>query len=287
MKFGVNTFIWTADFQEASLPLLPLVKEHGFDGVEVPIFRPHEFAAATIRRGLEANGLECTVCTVLVDGLNLVSEDAEIRRKTRAHWKACIEAVAEASSKLLVGPLYSPVSYLPGRRRTADEWKWAVEGFQSLGPTLQATGVTLAIEPLNRFETYFLNLAADAAALCDEVAHPNVGILLDTFHANIEEKEIAAAYRTVGRHLKHVHTCENDRGTPGSGHVDWDGVFAAIHDVKYDGWLTIESFGFAMPMLSAAACIWRDIERTPEAIAFEGIEFLKKGMAAAQSAVTA
>jgi D-psicose/D-tagatose/L-ribulose 3-epimerase len=181
---------------------------------------------------------------------------------------------------MIAGPLYSPVGYLPGRRRTADEWEWAIEGFQSVGDALTQNNVTLAIEPLNRFETFFLNTAADAAALCDRIDHPNIGILFDTFHANIEEKDIAAGYRTVGRHLKHVHTCENDRGTPGSGHVEWASVFQALRDLNYDGWLTIESFGFALGDISAAASIWRDIERTPESIAFDGIKFLKSSLRA-------
>jgi D-psicose/D-tagatose/L-ribulose 3-epimerase len=187
----------------------------------------------------------------------------------------CFEACAEAGAKLIAGPLYSPVGYLPGRRRTEDEWKNAVDGYKQLGPVLAANGVTACIEPLNRFETYFLNTTEDAVKLCAEIDHPNVGILWDTFHANIEEKDPAKALRTTGRFLKHVHTCENDRGTPGSGHVDWKGVFGALRDMKYDGWLTIESFGFAIGELSAAASIWRDIERTPEDIAFEGIKFLK------------
>src|ERR1022692_1365629 len=116
-----------------------------------------------------------------------------------------------------------------------------------------------------------------------------------TFHANIEEKHVADACRVAGRHLKHVHTCENDRGIPGTGHVDWPGVFQALRDVHYDGWpgvfqalrdvhydgwLTIESFGFALGELSAAASIWRDIAPSPESIAFEGVKFLKRSMAA-------
>ncbi|HYP13488.1 MAG TPA: sugar phosphate isomerase/epimerase [Bryobacteraceae bacterium] len=280
MKFGVNTFIWAAEFDKSNLPLLPAIKQNGFDGVEVPLFRPESFAAADSRRGLEENGLECTVCSVLVHGLSLISDDAEVRRKTVAHLKSVIETAAEATAATIAGPLYSPVGYLPGRRRTEDEWKWAIEGYQAIGDTLAANNVTLAIEPLNRFETYFLNTAADAAALCDAVDHPNVGILFDTFHANIEEKDIAQGYRTVGRHLKHVHTCENDRGTPGSGHVEWPAVFQALRDLRYDGWLTIESFGFALGELSAAASIWRDIEKNPESIAFEGIKFLKKNVEA-------
>jgi len=283
MKFGVHVFIWTASFGESDLGLLPAIKEHGFDGVELPLFGPSEFAAARIRKGLEENGLECTVSKVLPEGMSLASGEPEVRRKTVSHLQDSIRAAAEAGSKLLVGPLYSPVGYLPGRRRTADEWKWAVEGFQSLTPALSENGVTLAIEPLNRFETYFLNTAADATALSDQVNHPRVGVLLDTFHANIEEKDIGAAYRTAGRRLKHVHACENDRGAPGSGHVEWGDVFAALRDMGYDGWLTIESFGFALGGISAAASIWRDLEASPDLIAFEGIKFLKKMTAAAST----
>jgi D-psicose/D-tagatose/L-ribulose 3-epimerase len=276
MKFGVNTFIWTATFDRSNLPLLPTIKKHGFDGVEVPLFRAAGFPAADIRKGVEANGLECTVCSVLPANLSLVSEDASVRAATVTHLKEAAEAVAEAGAKIIAGPLYSPVGYIPGRRRTADEWKWAVEGYQAIAPTLEHYGVTVAIEPLNRFETYFLNTAEDAAALMAEVGHPNIGVLYDTFHANIEEKNIAGGLRAVGPYLKHVHTCENDRGIPGSGHVEWDEVFAALRELHYDGWLTIESFGFTMGELAAAASIWRDIAPSPESIAFEGVKFLKR-----------
>lgn len=275
MKFGVNTFLWTGNFGAEHFDLLPKIKANGFDGIEVALIRPVDFKAAEIRKALTQIGLECTVCSVLPGELSLISPDATVRSKTIAHMAECFKAAAEAGAKLIAGPLYSPVGYLPGRRRTVDEWKNAVDGFQQLGPVLAANGVTACIEPLNRFETYFLNTTEDAVKLCAEIDHPNVGILWDTFHANIEEKDPAAALRTTGQFLKHVHTCENDRGTPGSGHVDWKGVFAALRDMKYDRWLTIESFGFAIGELSAAASIWRDLARTPEDIAFEGIKFLK------------
>jgi D-psicose/D-tagatose/L-ribulose 3-epimerase len=276
MKFGVNTFIWSASFDRSNLPLLPRVKAWGFDGVEVPLFRPAEFQAADIRKGVEANGLECTVCMVLVDGLSLITDDADLRRKTIAHVRDAIKAAADVGATLMAGPLYCPVGYLPGRRRTADEWARGVESHQALGETLQRHGVTMAIEPLNRFETYFLNTASDAARFAAEIDHSNIGVLFDTFHANIEEKDIAAGFRSVGSHLKHVHTCENDRGIPGSGHVEWPAVVGALKAMHYDGWLTIESFGFALGELSAAAAIWRDIEATPESIAVEGVKFLKR-----------
>jgi D-psicose/D-tagatose/L-ribulose 3-epimerase len=278
MKLGVNTFIWSAEFGRAQLALLPRIKEHGFDGVEVPMFDPAGFPAADIRKGLAANDLECTVCSIIPDGRSLISDDADVRRRTQQHLRDAIQATAEVGAHVIDGPLYSPVGDLSGRRRTPDEWRWAIEGYQSVTPTLDACDVTLAIEPLNRFETYFLNTAADAAALCDEVGHPRVGVAFDTFHANIEEKGIAGACRRIGGHLKHVQISENDRGTPGSGHIDWASLLRALQDLEYDGWLTIESFGPSLGAFSAAVAIWRDIEPTPDSIAFDGIAFFRRAL---------
>jgi len=278
MKFGVNTFIWTVSFDRSNFGLLPPIKEAGFDGIEFPIFEPENLDAAAIRRALDENGLEATVVSILTGGMNLASSDASVRRRTRDHMAACIQAAAEVGARILAGPLYSPVGHFTGGRRTAEEWKWVVDGYQTLGRVLESSRVTIAIEPLNRFETYFLNTADDAIALVDAIGHPNVGILFDTFHANIEEKDIGAAYRRLGKRLRHVHTCENDRGIPGSGHVEWPQVFQALRDLGYDGWLTIESFGFALSGLSSAASIWRDLAPSPGAIAFEGLKFLKQNM---------
>jgi D-psicose/D-tagatose/L-ribulose 3-epimerase len=278
MKLGVNTFIWSAEFGRAQLALLPRIKEHGFNGVEIPMFDPAGFPAADIRHALAANDLECTVCSIIPDGRSLISEDPDVRRRTQQHLRDAIQATADVGAHVIDGPLYSPVGYLSGRRRTPEEWRWAIEGYRSVTSTLDSCDVTLAIEPLNRFETYFLNTAADAAALCDEVGHPRVGVAFDTFHANIEEKGLAGACRRIGGHLKHVQISENDRGTPGSGHIDWGSLLRALRDLEYDGWLTIESFGPSLGAFSAAVAIWRDIEPTPESIAFDGIDFLRRAL---------
>lgn len=275
MKFGINTLLWSASVGEAELCRLPAIREAGFHGVEVPIFSPDDFPSARLRRALESADLECTAVTIIPRDSGLGAEETSAHMRAEAHVRAVIDRAAEAGIQLLSGPLYFPVGYLPGRRRTGDEWARAVASWQRLAPYAAAARVQIGIEPLNRFETYFLNTATDGAAFCDAIGHLSVGLLIDTFHANIEEKSIAGALRAAGRHLKHVHTCENDRGIPGTGHVAWREVFVTLAEIGYDGWLTIESFGFAAGALSAAAAIWRDLAPTPEAIAFDGIRFLR------------
>jgi D-psicose/D-tagatose/L-ribulose 3-epimerase len=278
LKFGVNMLIWTANVTEEHFPLLPQIRKQGFDGVELPFFNPEGYPTARVRKELEANGLESTLCVIMAPGTSLIDTDASVRRKGLDHVKKVIEKAAELGSKLIAGPIYSPVGYLPGRRRTEDEFSHAIDSYRELSASLDEHDITLAIEPLNRFETYFLNTAADGVALCDAVNHPRVGLLIDTFHSNIEEKDVAAAYSIAGRHLKHVHTCENDRGIPGSGHVEWPAVFTTLKKLGYDNWLTIESFGFNIKEIAAAAAIWRDLAPTPESIAFDGLRFLRRNM---------
>lgn len=276
MKIGVNAFLWTAGFGTDQFSILSKVKEWGFDAFEVPVFDPTKIQANAIRRELKINQLELTLCAILPPGLSPIDSDSGVRANTREHLQRCIELTAEMGAALLSGPVYSPVGYLPGRRRTSDEWKRAIEFFQSLGPVLETNGVTLAIEPLNRFETFFLNTAADAISLCNSIDHPSIGILIDTFHANIEEKNVAETCRLLGPRLRHLHACENDRGIPGTGHVDFPGIVKVLHEIGYDGYLTIESFGFNLPEMSAAAAIWRDLAPSPEQIASEGIAYLRK-----------
>lgn len=279
MRFGVNLLIWTANFTPQHFPLLPKLKAAGFDGVELPLFNPDGYPSAEVRAALKDNGLEVTTCVIMSQGTNLFDADASVRAKGMEHMRKSIEVNAAIGSHMMAGPLYSPVGWLPGRRRTSDEFSRCAESYRELGAFLDQHEVSVGIEPLNRFETFFLNTAADGALLCDAVNHPRVGLLIDTFHSNIEEKNIASAYRAAGRHLNHVHTCENDRGIPGSGHTPWSEVFQAIRDLKYDGWFTIESFGFNLPEISAAAAIWRDLAPTPDHIAYDGLKFLKQNWA--------
>jgi D-psicose/D-tagatose/L-ribulose 3-epimerase len=280
LKLGVSAFAWAASFDQSRFELLPALHEQGFDGFEIPMFDPADIRTADLRRAMEANDLECTVCSILPPGINPISEDAAVRSKSQAHLVICVETCAELGANIMGGPVFAPIGYLPGRRRSQDEWNWAVECFQSLGSVLEANRVTLAIEPVNRSETFFLTTVAEAKALCDAIAHPRIGVLIDTFHANIEEKSIPHAVASLGSRLKHIHASENDRGVPGTGHVDFAGILQALREIQYDGYLMIEGLGSLPPSAVPAVEMWRRPDESPEAIAYEGAKFLRTLMAA-------
>jgi D-psicose/D-tagatose/L-ribulose 3-epimerase len=273
MKLGINTLLWTAGFNETHMALFPRIKAWGFDGVEVATFSFDNFPAQRIARAARDSGLECTLCSALTGSLSLVGEDPA---QARDFIRRGIEAAAEMGTDIFVGPFCAPVGQLLGRRRTVEEWKRAVDGLSSVSADLESARVTLAIEPLNRFETYFLNTISDGADLCRQIGSPRIQLLYDTFHANIEEKDPASSFAAAAAYIAHVHTCENDRGIPGSGHVDWTRLFGEIRKAGYDRWLVIESFGFSIPEIAAAACIWRDLAANAEDIASDGARFLRQ-----------
>src|SRR5204863_7083176 len=188
-----------------------------------------------VRRILDEMHLELTACSVLPREANLIDVDPKVRARGAEFLKQCIERTAELGGKLICGPLYAGLGVMSGRRRTEDEWTRGVEGLQVAARQAVKLGVTLCIEPLNRFETYFLNTLSDAAQLVHDVGEPNVLVHFDTFHANIEEKHPADSLRAVAKKLGHVHISENDRGIPGTGHNDWPGILKALREIGYEG----------------------------------------------------
>ncbi len=274
MKFGVNTLIWSIAFEASLVPFAQL-RQANIDGIEVPCFDPSTFDAVAVKQACRDWELAATMCSICPADASPLSDSAAERSRARDHWKRVFAQAVEVNAEVLAGPSYSPVGFLPGRRRTAEEWRRAVEFHVHLGKLADDASIEFAVEPINRFETYFLNTAEDAVRLCQEVGHPRIGILLDTFHSNIEDKSVPAAYQACGDHLKHVHTCENDRGTPGSGHVPWRATLTTLRDIGYDGWLTIESFNASSPDLAAATAIWRDLAPSTDDIATEGAIFLR------------
>lgn len=276
MTFGISGFAWTGSFEERHLSLLPGIRDMGFAGFEVPMFDPAVLPATAMRRAFEANELECTVCSILPGGINPISPEPAVRQRSRDHLIRCIETAAEMGAHLLGGPLFAPIGYLPGHRPTTDEWCWAVEYFQSVGDVLGASDVMLSIEPVNRSETFFLRTAAEAGKLCTAIGDPRIGVTIDTFHANIEEKNIAAAIESLGPQLKHIHLSENDRGLLGSGHVDFPEVLRSLRRIGYSGYLMIEGFGYLSSEASAPGALWADAAVSPDRVARQGISYVKE-----------
>jgi D-psicose/D-tagatose/L-ribulose 3-epimerase len=275
MKFGVNTMVWTTQVGEKQDSLFARIRDWGFDGVELFLSLEEPANLAFVRATLDRLHLERTTCCVLPPNANLVSADAATRANGVEFLKKCVDRTADLGARLICGPLYAGLGVMTGNRRTKKEWMWAVKGLRAAAARGQKRGVCLCIEPLNRFETYFLNTLADAARLVNDVGAPNVKIHFDTFHSNIEEQHPAKALRAVAKYLGHVHISENDRGIPGTGHNDWKGILKVLKDIGYDGWLTIESFAQPDPALAAAAAIWRDLAPSGDVLARQGLQFTK------------
>jgi D-psicose/D-tagatose/L-ribulose 3-epimerase len=275
MKYGVNTLVWTTRVNEKLAPLFSRIREWGFDGVELFLSPEEPADIPAVKRMLDDRNLDRTTCAVLPGQANLISSDAQVRSRGREFLRTCVERTAELGAHLVCGPLYAGLGVMTGRGRTEEEWKWAVDGLQAVAGRAQELDVVLCIEPLNRFETYFLNLQQDAARLVREVGAPNIKVHFDTFHANIEEQDPAKSLHAIAGALGHVHISENDRGIPGTGHNDWRGVLSVLKEIGYQGWLTIESFAQPEPDLAAAAAIWRDVAPSGDELARRGLGFIR------------
>jgi D-psicose/D-tagatose/L-ribulose 3-epimerase len=280
MKTGMNLLLWTGHVTAEHFPLLEKLKKTGFDGVEVPLFQGDAAHYQTIRRQLDNLGLGATTVTVVNPEHSPISPDAAIRRAALERIKWAIEMTATLGGDVMAGPYHSPLAVFTGVGPTEDEKKRAADVLRAAAEEAAKVKVKLAIEYLNRFECYFLTTAADAKALVDRVGHPIFRTMYDTFHANIEEKAPAPAIASLGDRFIHVHISENDRGTPGTGMVHWDETFQALRKAKYDGWLTIEAFGRALPDLAAATRVWRDLFPSAEEVYTQGLRFMKEKWAA-------
>jgi D-psicose/D-tagatose/L-ribulose 3-epimerase len=276
MKYGVNTMVWTTRVGKDEQALFARIKRWGFDGVELFLSPQEPVDIPSVKRILDELQLERTTCSVVPREANPVSPDPDVRARGTEFLVRCVERTAELGARLICGPLYAGLGVMTGKRRTEEEWEWAAQCLRVAARRGQQLGVTLCLEPLNRFETYFLNTLNDAERLVRFIGEPNVQIHFDTFHANIEERQPPESILAVAKDLGHVHISENDRGIPGTGHVDWRGILSALREIGYGGWLTIESFAQPEPELAAAAAIWRDLAPSGDELASSGLQFIKR-----------
>jgi len=208
---------------------------------------------------------------------NIISPEPAVRKRGIAFSKRLIDLSNEAGAKVFGGMIYCGWGYLSGKMRTEEEWKWGVEGYQEIACYAKgASDLILGIEPVNRFESHFINTAGDAVKFIHAVGAPNVKVHLDTFHMIREEDNITQAVLEAGKHIGYVHACENQRGIPGRGLMPWTEFFQGLRKVNYDGCITIESFDPDMEKIAKLCCIWRKLADSPEQLATEGLQFLKR-----------
>jgi D-psicose/D-tagatose/L-ribulose 3-epimerase len=279
MRFGVNTWVWTSPLTtEEFVELAPKVAGMGFDWIEVPLETFDGLDLERMAEVIRQNGLGVSTCAAMGPDRDLIHPDEAIRQNGIDYLKQCIDANKVLGATNLVGPLYSAVgrTWQQTEGERAHDLDVLVPILNDLAEYAGQNGVMLCVEPLNRFETSFLNLASQVVEVVDRVDHPNCQIMLDTFHMNIEEKSLGDAIRLVGPRLKHLHSCENDRGAPGTGNVDWDGVCQALKDIDYDGPVVIESFTAKVKSIAKAAAIWRSLAPSQDELAAGGLKFLKQ-----------
>ena len=279
-KYGMNLLLWTTHVTAKDFATIKAIGKAGYDGVELPVFEGNLEHYKGVKKVLDDQNLGATTVTVMSAERNPVSPDAKIRSAAVDHLKWAIDMTAALGGDALCGPLHSGLGIFSGKSATDDERKRSADVLRKAGDHAQKAGIELSIEYLNRFENYLLTTADECAAHVERIAHPSVGMMWDTFHAHIEEKNSPAAFKRVAKYVNHIHISENDRGTPGTGQVMWNETFAAMKKAKYDGWLTIEAFGRALPDLAAATRVWRDLFAKPEDVYVKGLKFMKKMWAA-------
>ncbi|TWU23667.1 sugar phosphate isomerase/epimerase family protein [Bythopirellula polymerisocia] len=284
MKYGLNLLLWTDHLDDSSLPVLESLKKMGYDGVEVPVFQLDEAHYQAWGKRLADLGLECTAVTVRGADENCISDDPAVRSAGVAANKRTLDCCQALGAQVLCGPYHSALGEFSGAGPTPQEWAWGVESMREVADHAGKVNVLLAVEALNRFECYFVNCMTDLTRFVAEVNHPSCKLMYDTFHSNIEEKQIENAIRTCAPHLAHVHISENDRSTPGTGNVRWDATFNVLAETGYDGWLTVEAFGLFLPGIAAATKIWRSMYESEDQLARDALQFMKSNVSKRKSA---
>ena len=275
MRIGMNLLLWTAFVTEEHLRLVSSLRELGFDGVELPLGGGDTAHYERLAPGLRATGAAVTTCLGLEPENDPASPDPAVRAAALERLRGAIDSTAALGGDVLCGPLHSAFKVFSGRGPTEDQFRWSAEVLHAAGEHAATQGVTLALEPLNRFECYLANTVAQGLRLVELADHPSVTLHYDTHHMHIEERCAADAIGIAATALGHVHISENDRGVPGRGQVAWGSTFEALRAADYDGWLTIEAFGTADPEFAAAIHIWRDFVDDPMTLAREGLGFIQ------------
>ena len=271
----MNLLLWATHVTEEHYPQLERIKATGFDGVEIPIFSGDEAHYQKLRKKLDELQLKTSTITVATPEASAISRDSAIRKAAVERLKTIVRHSAILGADILCGPFHQALGVFSGAGPTEEEFKRAIDIHRAVADEAQRQGVRLAVEFLNRFECYFLTTMGATAAYVHRVDHPNFKAMFDTFHANIEEENLPKAFSENAPQITHIHVSNNDRGVPGRGHIDFLALFRAMKSSGYDGWLTIEAFGRALPELVEPTRVWRDFFKDPSEVVTEGYKFVR------------
>lgn len=279
---GLSTFVLASPFSDADAYAFDRVARLGYDVIEVCIEDPDVLSASWVAQNAARTGLAVSVCGAFGPTRDISSSDPAVRESARHYLEHCTDFAAAVGSAHVAGPMYATTGVarlLPAEERAAQRSR-AANGLREVADYAAGRGVRLAIEPLNRFETDLVNTLEQGVELCELIGRPNVGLMIDSFHMNIEEKNIGDAIRAAADYVFHVQVSENDRGTPGSGHIPWDDYFSALADINYSGQIVVESFLPTVEEIARAVSLWRPVAASMDALADDGLRFLQQTLVA-------
>lgn len=273
MKLGAHAYAWCSQWGNESLDIIDRVKRLGLDFIEIPLMNLEGVDSKAVRERLESVGLAACTSTVLLGDTDITSHDPEVRRKGIEYLKKCVVATSEMGATIFSGVIYSqhvkPAVHPP----TLREWQYAADALREVARFAREYGVQIGLEPVNRYETYLINTCEQAMRLREMIGEPNVKIHLDTYHMNIEEKNLYEATKLAGEHLVHLHLSESDRGIPGTGLVRWDDLFRALKEINYRGFAALESFVDLTNNMNT--WVWRRLAPDGDTLVREGIKFIR------------
>lgn len=279
ITFGISTFVWVSPFNTQNFDLAYKIKDMGYDILEIAVEDKNLIDWSRLKEVIKETGLKVTISGAFGEERDLSSDNPVFRKQGLAYIIDCVKIAQDMGSPVFTGPVYSAVgkTRIVSEDQKKQERDWCIENLITAGKIAAECGVVIGVEPLNRFETDMVNTADQALSIVHEVSSAAIKISLDTFHCNIEEKNIANTIRKIGKNLLcHVQANESDRGTPGTGNLDWIGIQAALAEINYDGAIVLETFGAPSKELARAACIWRPLANSADELASEGLSFYKK-----------
>lgn len=274
MKLGIHAYAWCSQWSNETLDLIDRVKGLGLDFIEIPLMVLETLDSKAVKDRLQKVGLDACTSTVLLNDTDITSDDASVRRKGIDYLKNCVKSTSEIGARNFTGVIYSQHVKPVVKRPTEQTWKYSAEALKEVAQYAGTLGINIGLEPVNRYETYLVNTCEQALKLKEMTGEPNVKIHLDTYHMNIEEKSFYKATLIAGKDLIHYHLCENDRGIPGTGLVDWDGIFRALGEMDYQGYAALESFVDATDNMNT--WVWRQLAKDGDTLVKEGVEFIQK-----------